>query len=412
MKGVFVILDGVADLPCSVLGDKTPLEYAKTPNLDEIANKSRIDHCFTVKEGVAPQSSSAIVSLLGYDPNFAPRGQIEAHGIGVKLKNGDLAFRCNFATIEGMENLNIIDRRAGRTLTTKEARILSKAINTNVKLPYKFEFYPSIQHRGVLVIRGGFSDNISNIDPAYGATGATGITEGGKLPFSKPFDDEEDSKLSAEIVNSFVRQSFAVLDKHPINVARAKKGLYSANIILCRDAGSKPIKFKKLPGKWMSLGYMPLEIGVSELAGMNVYKFRYPKLTGIDVYGNLYDGLEKAIKYAKKMIWWYKKRCDYFYIHFKETYLPGHDNKPLDRVKMIEVLDKDFFSYLKKNIGDAKLILTADHTTACRKKAHTADPVPVLIYPQEKESGKRFTEKDGLAGRKLIGRNLLKNNLF
>ena len=130
MKGVFVILDGVADLPCSVLGDKTPLEYAKTPNLDEIANKSRIDYCFTVKEGVAPQSSSAIVSLLGYDPNFAPRGQIEAHGIGVKLKNGDLAFRCNFATIEGLDNLNIIDRRAGRTLTTKEAKILAKAINT------------------------------------------------------------------------------------------------------------------------------------------------------------------------------------------------------------------------------------------------------------------------------------------
>ena len=411
MKGVFVVLDGAADLPCSALKDKTPLDFAKTPNLDEIAKKSKIDHCFTVKEGVAPESSAAVVSLLGYDPNFAPRGPIEARGIGVKLKNGDLALRCNFATIEDMNSLHIIDRRAGRTLTSEEARILAKTLNEKVKLPFKFEFYPSIQHRGVLVIKGGFSDNISNADPAYGA-GGVDLIGGEKLFFSKPFDDEEDSKLSAEIVNSFFRQSFEILDKHPVNIARAKKGLYSANVVICRDAGSKPTKFKKMPGKWIALGYMPLEIGVSEAAGMSVYKFKYPKLSGIDVYGNLYDGLEDAIKYAKKMLWWYKNKYDYFYIHFKETDIPGHDNNPLDKVKMIELLDKDFFSYLKKFIGEAKLIVTADHTTACRAKMHTADPVPVLIYPQEKESEKRFTESEGLKGRKLTGRNLLKNNFF
>mgnify|MGYP001591642770 FL=1 len=162
----------------------------------------------------------------------------------------------------------------------------------------------------------------------------------------------------------------------------------------------------------MSLGYMPLDIGAAEAAGMSVYKFKYPRLKGIDVYGNLYDGLEEAIKYAKKMLWWYKNKYDYFYIHFKETDVPGHDNNALDKVKMIEVLDKDFFSYLKKFIGESKLIITADHTTACKKKAHTADPVPVLIYPNDKESEKRFTEKDGLNGRRLTGRNLLKNNIF
>lgn len=177
MKGVFVILDGVADEPCSQLGDKTPLEAARTPNLDELANKSRMDYCFTVKEGVVPESSSAIVSLLGYDPNFVPRGPLEARGIGIKLKNGDLALRCNFATLDNMSNLKLIDRRVGRTLTTEEARILAKAINENVKLPFKFEFYPSIQHRGVLVIRGGFSDNISNADPGYGQGVALGKDE-------------------------------------------------------------------------------------------------------------------------------------------------------------------------------------------------------------------------------------------
>ncbi len=411
MKGIFVVLDGVSDQPCSVLGDKTPLEAAKTPNLDEIAKKSKIDHCYTVKEGVAPESSAAMVSLFGHDPNFVPRGPIEALGLGLKLKNGDLAFRCNFATIDDIEHLNLLDRRAGRTLTTEEAKILAKAINDKVKLPFKFEFYPSIQHRGVLVIRGGFSDNITNVDPAYRG-GGVNKSEIEKLSFSEPLDDEDDSKLASELVNSFVRQSFEVLDKHPVNLARAKKGLYSANVILCRDPGNTPVKFKKLPGKWMCLGYMPLEIGLGDAMGMQVYKFKYPRLKGIDIYGCLYQGLEDAIKYAKKMLWWYKNKYDYFYIHLKETDVPGHDNKPHDKVKMIEMIDKDFFSYLKKFIGDARLIVAADHTTSCKKKAHTADAVPVLVYPNPKESAKRYTEKQAMHGKKIAGKNLLKNNLF
>jgi 2,3-bisphosphoglycerate-independent phosphoglycerate mutase len=407
-----VIIDGAADEPCSALGQKTPLEAAKTPNLDFLAGKSRIDYCYSVKEGVAPESSSAVVSLLGYDPNFAPRGPLEAKGIGIKLKNGDLAFRCNFGTIDNLDNLNVLDRRAGRTLSTSEARELAKAINEKVKLQFKFEFYPSIQHRGVLVIRGGFSDNISNADPGYSGRGALHSFGGEKLEFSKPLDEEDDSKLAAELVNSFVRQSYEVLSMHPVNIARIKKGLFAANVIFCRDAGSTPIKFKKLQGKWMALAYMPLEIGIAELAGMTTYKFKYPKMRGIDVYGNLYDGLNDAITYAKRMLWWYKNKYDYFYIHFKETDIPGHDNNPCDKVKMIELLDKRFFSYLKDFIGRARLVVTADHTTSCRQKAHTAAPVPVMTYPQEKESRRRFIESDAAKGKKIMGRNLLKNYFF
>src|SRR3989338_4871596 len=107
MKGVFVIMDGVADQPCSVLNGKTPLEAAKTPNLDEIAKKSRIDHCYPIKEGIAPESSSAVVSLFGQDYNFAPRGPLEAMGAGIKFKKGDLVLRCNFATIDDLDNGDI-----------------------------------------------------------------------------------------------------------------------------------------------------------------------------------------------------------------------------------------------------------------------------------------------------------------
>jgi 2,3-bisphosphoglycerate-independent phosphoglycerate mutase len=408
MKGIFVILDGIGDQACQVLGQKTPLEAANTPNLDVLAGKGKMDYCYTVKEGFVPESDSAIVSLLGYDYLSESRGTLEAMGLGIQLKNGDLALRCNFGTIDGLEEGNVLDRRAGRTLTTKEEKVLAKALNEGVKLKFPFEFYPAIQHRGVLVIRGGFSNNVSAVDRARKTD---------RLEFSKALDDEDDSKLTAELINSFVRQSFEILDKHPVNAERVRKGLYSANIVFCRGVGNEPIKFKKMKGKWGALAYMPLEIGIAKATGMDVFKFRYPKLRGIDVYENLYMGLRKGIGNAISMLRWNRKKYDYFWIHLKETDLPGHDNKPVEKVKMLEILDKKFFGYLKKIVDKekAKLVLTGDHTTACRMKAHTSDPVPVLTYPHPKgkiTEGQRFTEKDGLNGRKIIGRKLLEENLF
>ena len=265
-----------------------------------------------------------------------------------------------------------------------------------------------------LIIRGRFSDNISDVEE-----------KGGKLIFSKPLDEHENSGLSANLINQFVRRSFEVLDKYPLNIARAKKGLFSANVLLCRGAGSGKVKLKKLRGKWMGLGYMPLEIGIERAVGMEAYKFRYPKLKGIDVYANLYSGLKKAIRNAIKMLKRNRKKYDYFYIHFKECDIPGHDNKPLEKVKMIELMDKRFFGYLRRFIKDEKLIVTADHVTSCRKKAHTAGIVPVLFY-QIKElptygikirrieiiEGQRFTESDGMKGEMILGRKLLEEKMF
>ena len=416
MKGIFIILDGVSDQPCQILGQITPLQAAKTPHLDEIANKSKIDYCYTVKEGVIPQSSSAIVSLLGYDPGSVSRGVLEAQGAGIKLKKGDLAFRTNFATIEDLKSKNILDRRAGRTLSTKESQILAKAINDNVKLPFEFEFYSTIQHRGVLVFRGGFSNNITYLDPDYGS--GIALTESSnKIKDSSPLDEEEDSKLTADLLNNFARQAHKVLDSHPLNISRARKGLYSANFLLCRDCGNVPTKLKKLKGKWMASVYNPLEIGIAESSKMEIHKFAYPRMKGIDIYANLYSGLKKAIKYSLKMIKKNLHKKDYFFIHIKETDLPGHDNKPLEKVKMIELLDKRFFSSLKNLVfkTNAKLVITADHTTSCRLKSHSADPVPVLFYSSNmkiKKGEKRFTEEQGLQGKKILGKKLLEKTLF
>ena len=416
MKGVFVILDGVADEPCNALNGKTPLEAAKTPNLDKLAKKGKLDYCYTVSKGVAPESSSAVISLLGYDPTSAPRGVLEVIGSGMSFSKGDLALRCNFATIDTLEDGNILDARAGRTLTTREAEILAKSVNDKLKLPFNFEFRATSQHRAALVFRGGFSDNISDANPFYG-NGTAKSNLNPKMAYSKSLDYEDDSKLSADLVNSFIRHSHEILKNHPINKERERKGLFPANIILCRGAGSEAVKLKKLKGKWIALGYMPLEIGIAKVAGMDVYNFRYPKMKGLDVYSTLYKGLAKATKYGWKMIKKYRKDYDYFYVHLKETDIPGHDNKPLDKVAMIEMIDSNFFSYLVRGIDKEKVIVVADHTTACRKKAHTDAPVPVLTYPypgkgNPEKKGERYTEKEGLEGRKIIGKKLLEENFF
>ena len=416
MKGIFIILDGVADLPCTQLNNQTPLEAAKTPNLDKIAHRSQINYCFPIRENIAPESHKAILSLLGYNPTEIQRGPLEALGANIKILPGDLALRTNFATIDDLESRTILDRRAGRTLSTKEAKILANTINKNLKLPYKFEFRPTIQHRGVLILRGGFSDNITNVDPGY-AGGLSRSSASEKLNFSHSADDEDDSRIAAELLNNFVRSSHHLLDKHPLNQKRARKGLYAANIILCRDAGNKPVRLKKIKGKWIALAYMPLEKGIAKATNMAIYTFKYPKLKNINIYATLDEGLKKATKYARKMLKKYKNKYDFFFIHIKETDLPGHDNKPHEKVKMIEFIDEQLFSniaqILEKN-PNTKLLLTADHTTACTKKAHTSDPVPVLFYnPQKQQTAKhRFTEKHALRGKKIYGQSLLESTIL
>jgi 2,3-bisphosphoglycerate-independent phosphoglycerate mutase len=158
MEKILVILDGAADLPTPALDKKTPLEFAKTPNLDELTQKGKLGLLYPIDEKTVPGSDTSLISLFGNNSEECKRGIYEAVGAGLKIQKGDLVLRTNFATMKDPESREILDRRAGRTLTTKEAKILAKAINKEVKLPFPFEFKPTVQHRGVLVIRGKFSE--------------------------------------------------------------------------------------------------------------------------------------------------------------------------------------------------------------------------------------------------------------
>jgi 2,3-bisphosphoglycerate-independent phosphoglycerate mutase len=408
MKGILVIVDGMMDLPCKQLEDKTPLEAAETPNLDFLATRGEMGYMYPVRPGFVPESDEAIVSIFGNELISSTRGQLEARGTNLNLTRGDLALRVNFATIDSLEEGNIIDRRAGRTLTTAEAETLAKAINNNIKLPCEFVFEPTIQHRAALVFRGGFSDNISGNDLAYYQGKSADVT---KAKLCKPLDDDENSQYSANIVNGFLEKAYEILDNHPLNQERKKRGLLPANYLLVRGAGIEPPKLK-LYKRWISTNYMPLEIGFSRICGMKNFSFDYPKLKNLDSYANLHEGLAKACNFAIKILKKNRKNADYAYIHIKETDTPGHDNKPFERKAMLEYIDKTFFKFLKKFAppNKIKVVVTADHATPCKLKNHSADPVPVLFYNDSPPKEKKFCEKEarkGVLGR-MLGNELLR----
>lgn len=407
MKGILVVLDGMGDLPCKQLDGKTPLESANTPNMDFLATRGEMGYMYPVKPGFVPESDEAIVSIFENDLISSTRGQLETKGADIKLTRGDLALRVNFATIDSMEKRNLLDRRAGRTLTTLEAEILAKALN-KITLPCNFVFKPTIQHRAVLVFRGGFSDNISENDLTY-VQGKSQVIN--KVNFCKSLDDDENSQYTANIVNEFLEKAYSVLDKHPVNEERRRRGLMPANFLLVRGAGIEIPKLKSYK-KWLSVAYMPLEIGFSKHSGMQVFSFDYPKLKKLDVYSNLNESLSKACKFSIKILKKYNKKFDYAYIHLKETDLPGHDNKPFEKKMMLEYIDKTLFNFLRRFAPPKKIkvVVTADHSTPCKLKNHSADPVPVLFYNDSIPAEKKFSEKEARKGTLggFLGNELLK----
>ena len=407
MKGILVVLDGMGDLPLRQLDNKTPLEAANMPNLDFLATRGEMGVMYPVKLGFIPESDEAVVSIFGNNQIDSTRGQLEARGSDLKLTRGDLAFRANFATIDSPEEGNITDRRAGRTLTTEEAEELSRALN-KINMSVKFIFKPTVQHRAALVFKGGFSDNISGNDSTY--IQGRSISRD-KIGYCKPLDDDENSQYSANIANEFIEKAYEVLDHHPVNQERRKRGLLPANYVLIRGAGIEVPKLK-IYKKWAAVAYMPLEIGFSKLSGMKVYTFDYPKLKGLDAYQNLYDGLKKACDFSTKIIEKVKKDSDYIYIHIKETDLPGHDNKPIEKKLMFEYIDQTLFKFLRKFAppNNIKVVVTGDHSTPCKLKGHSADPVPVLLYDNSELKEKHFSEAEAMKGKlgKMSGNEFLR----
>ena len=390
---LFVVLDGVGDRPTPGYGNKTPLEAASTPNLDNLAAKGRTGIVYTVKRGVAPESDAGVFSLLSYDPTRLElsRGVVEAIGSGIEFNPGDLALRCNFATAQGGQ---IVDRRAGRNVSPDEAAQLVEAVNTNEKLRglIDFELKSTIGHRCALVFRGRamrLSAAISNLDPAYERQGKitiakTGVKLPAPIPKCVPLNKTTVARRTAHILNQFASLVNSVLKDHKVNVSRIERGDQPANFLLMRDAGTKTPNVKTLKQKFgfrgVAVADMPVELGIAKVIGIDTRIF--PPDRSLEGYSQ--RGVE-----ALRLMGDY----DLVYVHLKGPDEPGHDGDFEGKKKAIEDIDAGFFSRLG-DLSSSFLCVTADHSTPCLAKGHTDDPVPLLISgPGVRSDGSmRFTE--------------------
>lgn len=385
-KIVYVILDGLGDDPLDALGGSTPLEAASTPNLDRLARDGRNGYVTTVGEGIAPESDIAVFSILGYDPreHHTGRGPLESIGAGVEMRDGDLAYRVNFATVEQEgHGWAIVDRRVGRDLTSEEAHELAAEVNAKVSVPNcSFEFKATIGHRGVLVLRsedGPLSAEVANSDPAYGRQGALGVAletfDNHVVHVGPVAGHEKDpaARRAAHLTNAWLGASFEVLDGSDVNERRRKAGKLPGNFILTRDGGDhlpKLVPFKEKFGPQMGCFVeMPVELGIARLTGMGIVEAP----TGIPAA----EQYEKWADLALEAIEGY----DGLYIHIKGPDVPAHDGDHEAKIASIEEIDSIFFARLLDSIDLKRSIVavTADHSTSCARKAHTDGPVPLLV---------------------------------
>ena len=401
-KILYIVLDGLGDRPHPDFDNKTPLEVANIPYLNSLAEKGQVGLVYTVREDIAPESDVAVISILGYDAHkyYTGRGPLECFAEGLEVRDGDLAYRVNFATLG--ENGRIIDRRVGRNLTTQEATLLAKEVNEKVKLTdAEFIFKNTIGHRGVLLIRakkGKLSSKVTNTDPAYGKDGFFGVAKEKFENFVEkclPEDNSKEAKLSAELTNEFMEKSQKVLADSEVNKKRIKEGKLPANVILTRDAGDRLPRFPSLRERFgVNFGCfveMPVEKGIALLTGMEIVDLPLP--TG--------DWEKDYSLRASKTLEAIKKYAG-LYIHLKGPDEPAHDGNFLKKKEIIEAIDRFFFGNLlpKLDLSNHIIAVTSDHSTPCILKAHSSDPVPLLICGGniKKDSVKIFSEKSSSKG--------------
>jgi 2,3-bisphosphoglycerate-independent phosphoglycerate mutase len=392
-----VVLDGASDKPGS---QPTPLETARTPYLDSLVKTGKLGMLYTVGKGIAPESDAGVFSLLGYDPLsiHLSRGVVETIGANMRFHDGDLALRAGFATVEGDK---LIDRRAGRDLSTEEAVQLGDALNKDLHLKdgVEFEFKATVGHRAVVAFRNhgrSFSSNISNFDPAYVRKGNISIAMPGKGPYAlpkcEPLESSRDAVYSSALVNEFGFKARSILDSHEVNRERRKKGQLAANFVLMRDAGTERPRVQGFREKWgmdaVMIADLPAELGIGRVLGMDVRELAPG--TSLAGYSERAEAVLEAIK-----------DHEFVYVHLKGPDEPGHDGLRDEKARRISDIDQGFFSILENDgLNERVLCVTCDHSTPWTAKGHSDDPVPVLVREGRGGGGTsgRFTESEAAKG--------------
>lgn len=356
-KILLLIIDGVGDRPCPALGNKTPLQVAKLPNLNTLAKTGICGIMDPISPGIRAGSDTSHLNLLGYPPQlyYTGRGPLEAAGCGIVMEPGMIGFRANFATISDTGILT--DRRAGRIEDTTE---ISRAVKEGIDLSsygVTIEFEPGTGHRAALALKGaGLSADVSTNDPKTVGRAPLTIVATKNTP---------EAIRTAEICNEFIRQAAVILENHPVNLDRMVAGKNPANMILIRGAGEMGV-------------YEPFEIK-HEVTGSVVAAAALIAGIGVSV------GLQRIpvspttpLADQVKLVMTELDKKDFVLFNIKNADEYGHDGKEKEKTAFLEKIDTAIKPLLTR--PDLLIAVCGDHSTPCTLKEHSADPVPLIIH--------------------------------
>ena len=379
MKHIIILGDGMADEPIESLGGLTPLQYAKTPYMDELARQGVTGRMKTVADGFHPGSEVANMAVLGYDlPTvYEGRGVLEAASIGVELQPGDMAMRCNLICVEE----EILKNHSAGHITTEEADELIHSLNEQLGSE-QVHFYTGVSYRHLLVIKGG--------DKRVACTPPHDVPLHPFRPLLVKAEVPE-AQATADLLNELILRSQELLKNHPVNLRRQAEGKDMANSIWPWSPGYRPAMrtMKEMYGieRGAVISAVDLIRGIGVYAGLKV--LHVEGATGL--YDTNYEGKAQAALEALK-------ENDFVYLHIEASDEAGHEGDVALKVKTIENLDRravgPIYEAVKQWKEPVAIAVLPDHPTPCAVRTHTNQPVPFLIWkPGETPDGvTRFDE--------------------
>lgn len=384
MKYMVLLCDGMADYPFEGLGGKTPMELARKPHMDKLAETAEVGLCKTVADGLKPGSDVANLSVMGYDPAvcYTGRSPLEAASMGLTLSDTDVALRCNLVTLSDEADYTqktMVDYCAG-DISTSEAAELIAAVQAAFGSE-RYAFHPGVSYRHCLLVQNGTTD-LGDMTPPHDISGRVVGAYLSKSENAVPLID-------------MMKRSYEVLKDHPVNLKRMAEGKRPANSIWLWGEGRKPglQDFKEKNG--VSAGVVSavdLIKGIGRLANMEVAQV--PGATGY-----LDTDFTGKMEAAAQML---RQGRDLCYVHVEAPDECGHRGEAENKVRAIELIDEKILGPMLEELeqyDDYRILIMPDHPTPLSTRTHAADPVPFLLYQKgaPRSGVQGFTEKSAAA---------------